>query len=163
MEGFRFESGEQIRLVENRLDTAPSIEPMHDPRSKKLTLYKNCTLHRSITSYIIHSSGKTIESEDKDRADLSLPGYQLELLQDAVSVGKPTILVLYNAGPVDISWAKENVDVIMLNFLPGQSAGKALLAVLMGKANPAGRLPYTWPVNMDQVDEYDFYCWLCLL
>ena len=116
-----------------------------------------------MTSYIIHSSGITIESEGKDRADLSLPGYQLELLQDAASVGKPTILVLYNAGPVDISWAKENVDVIMLNFLPGQNAGKAFLAVLTGNANPAGRLPYTWPVDMDQVDEYHFYCWRCLL
>ena len=100
-----------------------------------------------------HALGITIESESRDRADLSLPGHQLQLLQDAVSVGKPTILVLYNAGPVDISWAKDNVDVIMLNFLPGQNAGKALVAVLLGNENPAGRLPYTWPVNMDQVGE----------
>ena len=105
--------------------------------------------------YVIRSSGKTIEAEDRDRADLSLPGHQLELLQDAASVGKPTILVLYNAGPVDISWANENVDAIMLNFLPGQSAGKAFLAVLTGYANPAGRLPYTWPVNMEQVGELE--------
>ena len=105
--------------------------------------------------YVIRSSGITIESEGNDRADLSLPGHQLELLQDAASVGKPTILVLYNAGPVDISWAKENVDAIMLNFLPGQTAGKALLAVLTGDANPAGRLPYTWPVSMEQVGELE--------
>lgn len=95
--------------------------------------------------------GITIESEGNDRADLSLPGHQMELLRDSVSVGKPTILMLYNAGPVDISWAKENVDVIMLNFLPGQSAGKALVAVLLGNESPAARLPYTWPVNMTQV------------
>ena len=97
--------------------------------------------------------GISIESEGHDRAHLSLPGYQLQLLQDAVSVGKPTMLVLYNAGPVDISWAKDNVDVIMLNFLPGQNAGKALIAVLLGNESPAGRLPYTWPVNMDQVGQ----------
>ena len=103
--------------------------------------------------YVVRLSGITIESEGNDRADLSLPGHQLELLQDAASVGKPTILVLYNAGPVDISWANENVDAIMLNFLPGQSAGKAFLAVLTGDANPAGRLPYTWPVSMEQVGE----------
>ncbi|CAB3982823.1 probable beta-D-xylosidase 5 [Paramuricea clavata] len=102
-------------------------------------------------------TGITIETEGHDRADLSLPGHQLELLQDAVSVGKPTILVLYNAGPVDISWAKDNVDVIMLNFLPGQNAGKALVAVLLGYANRAGRLPYTWPVNMDQVPDMTNY------
>ena len=66
-------------------------------------------------------------------------------------MGKPTILVLYNAGPVDLSWAKDHVEVIMLNFFPAQSAGKALVSVLLGNENPAGRLPYTWPVNMTQV------------
>ena len=95
--------------------------------------------------------GRTIESEGRDRPSLALPGYQLQLLKDAQSVGKPVILLLYNAGPVDISWAKENVDVILENFLPGQAAGKGLVAILSGKVNPAGRLPYTWPVNMDQV------------
>ncbi|XP_028393522.1 probable beta-D-xylosidase 6 [Dendronephthya gigantea] len=102
-------------------------------------------------------TGITIEAEGRDRSDLSLPGHQLQLLQDAVSVGRPTILVLYNAGPVDISWAKAKVPVIMLNFLPGQNAGKALVAVLLGYENPAGRLPYTWPASMSQVPDMTNY------
>lgn len=75
----------------------------------------------------------------------------MQLLKDAHSVGKPTLLVLYNAGPVDVTWAKQNVDAILENFLPGQEAGKALLAIITGEVNPGGRLPYTWPLDMDQV------------
>ena len=43
------------------------------------------------------------------------------------------------------------MPVILENFLPGQAAGKALVAVLTGEVNPAGRLPYTWPLDMKQV------------
>ena len=63
------------------------------------------------------------------------------------------MLVLYNAGPLDISWAKnsDRVMAILENFFPGQTAGTALADVLTGKYNPAGRLPNTWPASLDQV------------
>ena len=63
------------------------------------------------------------------------------------------MLVLYNAGPLDISWAKENAGVtaILESFFPAQSAGDALAMVIGGKYNPAGRLPNTWPASLDQV------------
>ena len=60
--------------------------------------------------------------------------------------------MLYNAGPLDISWAEKNVDVILENFFPAQTAGIALANVLSGKVNPAGRLPATWPASMKQVN-----------
>ena len=99
-------------------------------------------------------TGAIIEREHYDRSDINLPGNQLQLLKDAVDSAQGyTVLVLYSAGPVDISWAKENEKVVAVlqNFFPGQSAGTALAMVLTGKYNPAGRLPYTWPANLDQI------------
>lgn len=99
-------------------------------------------------------TGAKIEREHYDRSDINLPGSQLQLLKDAVdSVRGYTVLVLYSASPVDISWAKENgkVVAILQNFFPGQSAGTALARVLTGKYNPAGRLPYTWPASLHQI------------
>ncbi len=70
--------------------------------------------------------------------------------------GKPVILLLFNAGPLDITWAKLNsgVHVIIECFFPAQATGEALARTFMNEgeaANPAARLPSTWPTNLQQV------------
>ncbi|KAM9320137.1 uncharacterized protein PAF06_004614 [Gastrophryne carolinensis] len=108
-------------------------------------------------------TGATVETEMVDRANLSLPGLQSTLLKDAVesAAGRPVILLLFNAGPVDITWAKESegVHAILECFFPAQAAGTAIAKVLTGAdgANPAGRLPATWPAGMDQVPAMENY------
>ncbi|XP_053254853.1 uncharacterized protein LOC128418816 isoform X2 [Podarcis raffonei] len=108
-------------------------------------------------------TGTDLEAETKDRKDLALPGHQLELLQDAVAwaAGRPVILLLFNAGPLDVSWAKaqDSVGAILACFYPAQATGLALAKVLVGAkgANPAGRLPCTWPAGMHQVPPMENY------
>ncbi|XP_006823397.1 uncharacterized protein LOC100375395 [Saccoglossus kowalevskii] len=103
-------------------------------------------------------TGTDIESEGNDRHELALPGKQLSLLQDAVKFAgsKPVILLLFNAGPLDVSWAVENpaVQTIVACFFPAQATGDALYRMFMNtspESNPAGRLPMTWPRSMEQV------------
>ena len=76
--------------------------------------------------------------------------------------GKPVILLLFNAGPLDITWAKMNpgVYVIMECFFPAQATGWALARTFMNQgeaAVPAGRLPATWPTNLQQVAFLSFF------
>ena len=70
----------------------------------------------------------------------------------------PVLLLLFNAGPLDITWAKENssVTAILEGFLPAQAAGDALYQILtmQNGSVPAGRLPVTWPASMAQVGFY---------
>ena len=66
------------------------------------------------------------------------------------------MLLLFNAGPVNISFADQNqrVNAILECFFPAQAAGEALRHVLLNDvkgASPAGRLPYTWPMMASQV------------
>ena len=66
------------------------------------------------------------------------------------------ILLLFNAGPLDITWAKlhPRVSAILACYLPAQSTGKALYNTLMATspdAVPAGRLTMTWPADLSQV------------
>ena len=66
------------------------------------------------------------------------------------------ILLLFNAGPLDVTWAKlsPDVDVIMACFFPAQSTGEALyrsLTAADAQSVPAARLPATWPANLQQV------------
>ena len=75
--------------------------------------------------------------------------------------GAPVVLLLFNAGPLNISWAKSSaaVNVIMECFFPAQATGDALINVIYNNAgamsNPAGRLPITWPQNLQQVRDSD--------
>ena len=71
---------------------------------------------------------------------------------------KPIIVLLFTAGPVNMSDAKYNANVgaIILCFYPGQGAGEALRRVLAVAADgtvvsPAARLPFTWPASLAQV------------
>ncbi|XP_060114154.1 uncharacterized protein LOC132586188 [Heteronotia binoei] len=108
-------------------------------------------------------TGIDLEMEANDRTDLALPGHQLQLLQDAVALanGRPVILLLFNACPLDISWAKshDGVSAILACFFPAQATGLAIAKVLVGAegASPAGRLPATWPAGMHQVPPIENY------
>ncbi|XP_054855841.1 uncharacterized protein LOC129343576 isoform X4 [Eublepharis macularius] len=98
-------------------------------------------------------TGIDLEMEANDRKDLTLPGHQLQLLKDTVTLaaGRPVILLLFNACPLDISWAKshDGVGAILACFFPAQATGLAIAKVLVAAegANPAGRLPATWPAG----------------
>ncbi|XP_054855840.1 uncharacterized protein LOC129343576 isoform X3 [Eublepharis macularius] len=108
-------------------------------------------------------TGIDLEMEANDRKDLTLPGHQLQLLKDTVTLaaGRPVILLLFNACPLDISWAKshDGVGAILACFFPAQATGLAIAKVLVAAegANPAGRLPATWPAGMHQVPPMENY------
>ncbi|XP_038072709.1 probable beta-D-xylosidase 6 [Patiria miniata] len=108
-------------------------------------------------------TGTQVENQGLDRHNMSLPGYQLELLQNAVkyAVGKPLILLLFNAGPLDIVWADQSpgVHAIVECFFPAQATGGALrkLFINADPGMPAGRLPFTWPASLDQVPPMSNY------
>jgi beta-glucosidase len=99
-----------------------------------------------------------VEAEGRDRTDLRLPGDQEQLLQAVVRANPQTVLVLFNAGPLAVAWAKANVPAILQAWYPGEEGGTALADVLLGDCNPAGRLPYTVYASVDQIPpqtEYD--------
>ncbi|MBM3333809.1 glycoside hydrolase family 3 C-terminal domain-containing protein, partial [Candidatus Sumerlaeota bacterium] len=99
-----------------------------------------------------------VEAEGRDRVSLGLPGAQEELLKAVVKANPKTVVVLMNAGPLSVAWAKENVPAILEAWYPGEEGGAAIADVLFGDCNPGGRLPYTVYDSMDQIPpmtEYD--------
>jgi beta-glucosidase len=94
--------------------------------------------------------GTTEESEGEgfDRDDLGLPGAQDELVR-RVAAANPRTVVVVNAGaPVLLPW-RSSVAAVLVSWLPGQEFGSALADVLLGAAEPGGRLPMTWPGAAD--------------
>ncbi|MCQ0015389.1 beta-glucosidase family protein [Actinomadura madurae] len=93
---------------------------------------------------VVVGTTASVESEGVDRTSLALPGRQDELVR-AVAAANPRTVVVVNAGaPVLMPW-RDEVAAILLAGFPGQDFGHALADVLLGVAEPGGRLPTTWP------------------
>ncbi|MGW0390431.1 glycoside hydrolase family 3 C-terminal domain-containing protein [Streptomyces sp. NPDC003042] len=82
--------------------------------------------------------------ETEDRAGLDLPETQDALLRTVAAVCPETALVVMSSYPYAVDWAQEHLPAVVWTSHGGQETGHALAAVLLGEAEPAGRLPQTW-------------------
>jgi beta-glucosidase len=88
------------------------------------------------------------DSEGKDRPNLDLPGRQEELIRRVAAANANTIVVLQSGGPVLMPWL-DSVAAVLQAWYPGQEVGNAIADVLLGKAEPGGRLPQTFPRRLE--------------
>ncbi|WP_242202164.1 glycoside hydrolase family 3 protein [Aestuariivivens insulae] len=91
------------------------------------------------------------EGEANDRASLSLPGHQEELIKKVVATGKPCAVVLVGGSAITMNRWIHEVPAILDVWYPGDEGGNAVADVLFGDYNPAGRLPITFPVSEGQL------------
>lgn len=96
----------------------------------------------------------TMSGEASSRSDLGLPSGQLELLQAVKAAGKPFAVVLLTGRPLAVPWLAENAPALLLAWQPGTEGGRAVADVLLGKENPGGKLPATFPRAVGQVPVY---------
>ena len=91
-------------------------------------------------------SGLTEEQETEavDKSTMALPGEQDALVSAVAAAARRTVVVVNAATPVLMPWADE-VDAIVWAGLPGQEAGHAIAAALLGTIEPAGRLVTSFP------------------
>ncbi|HEX4361485.1 MAG TPA: glycoside hydrolase family 3 C-terminal domain-containing protein [Pseudonocardia sp.] len=85
-----------------------------------------------------------LESEGFDRAGLALPGAQDDLVRAVAAANPRTVVVVNSGGPVLLPW-RDEVAAVLVSWFGGQEFGAALADVLLGRAEPGGRLPMTWP------------------
>jgi len=87
-------------------------------------------------------------SEGVDRPSLALPGKQDELIQAVTGANPRSIVVLNTGDPVAMPWIDSAAAVLEM-WYPGQEGGWATADLLLGNANPGGKLPVTFPVSDD--------------
>lgn len=87
---------------------------------------------------------ETFETEGRDRTHLDLPDGHNALVSAVAAVNPRTVVVLANGAPVLLPWL-EQASAVLEGYLGGQAGGSALAEVLLGRAEPGGRLAETFP------------------
>jgi beta-glucosidase len=90
-----------------------------------------------------------VEGEGLDSADLSLPWGQDAVIAAVAEANPNTVVVLETGNPVAMPW-RNAVNAIVQAWYPGQAGGQAIAEIIAGRVNPSGRLPVTFPVDLDQ-------------
>jgi beta-glucosidase len=103
--------------------------------------------------------GSAIASPSKgDRLELDLPQEQLNYLRKLREASaNPLIVVLTGGSPFTTPEIEDLADAILFAWYPGQQGGAAVADVIFGDVNPAGRLPITFPVSVDQLPPFEDY------
>ena len=100
-------------------------------------------------------TGNSYASGDKET--LQLPQVQLDLMEAMAKSGKPVILCLMAGSDIDLSYAAEHFDAVMVLWYPGAQGGKAAARILFGDVSPSGKLPVTFYETLEELPEFTDY------
>jgi len=98
---------------------------------------------------LVLGEGWSMIGEQASRSSLDLPGRQQELLDAVIATGKPVVVLLMSARPLDLKGSKPGA--LMNIWYPGSQGGAAVANLLFGEVSPGGKLPYNWPRNIGQI------------
>ena len=88
--------------------------------------------------------------------DLALPAAQIRLVEQLKRTGKPVVTVLVEGRPRVLRSVTANSDAVLWAGLPGNEGGQAIADILFGVANPSGKLPFSYPRNVNGFTTYDY-------
>jgi len=96
------------------------------------------------------------ESEGRDRPGIQLTGRQDELIQAVAAANPRTVVVLNCGSPVAMPWVDQAAAIVEA-YYPGQENGNAVANILLGDANPSGKLTVTFPRRIEDTPAYTIF------
>jgi beta-glucosidase len=95
------------------------------------------------------------DCEGDDRQQFGLPFGQEELLKDILAVNKNVGFILMTGNAVDMPWL-DKVDGVIQTWYLGSIGGRAIADVVSGDVNPSGKLPFSFPVKLEDNAAHSF-------
>ncbi len=97
---------------------------------------------------VVVGTNDDYESEGRDRETMDLPGAQDDLVARVVAANPSTVVVVNTGAPVTMPWA-DDAHAILQAWFGGQEMANALADIVLGDAEPGGRLPTTLPLRLE--------------
>ncbi len=130
-----------------------SGQDLTETRSAQELIAEACTLAKEsdIVIFIggLNKSG-TQDCEGDDRKGLELPYGQDDVIDQLYAANKNLVVVNISGNAVAMPWVAK-VPAIVQSWYNGTESGTSLASILMGDVNPSGKLPFTFPIKLDDV------------
>ena len=99
-------------------------------------------------------TNKSIETEGSDRKNIDLPCGQNEVIKALYEANPNVATVLISGGPTDLRYLAPYSPAIVQGWWNGLEGGTALAEVLFGDIAPSGKLPFTFPLKLEDSPAY---------
>jgi hypothetical protein len=162
LEGIKKRMGDKVEVVYARgyvgdpsgeYNGVRSGQNLEDNRSEEELIAEAVRLAEN-ADYVIFIGGLNKsphqDCEDADRKELGLPYGQDKVIAALAQVNKNLVVVNISGNAVAMPWVKEVPAIVQAWYL-GTEAGNAIASVLTGDVNPSGKLPFTFPVSLEDV------------
>ena len=94
------------------------------------------------------------ETEGSDRRNMDLPYNQEEVLEAVAQVNPNVVFIAVAGAPVDLNRVQACCPAIVQSWFNGTEGGNALADILIGKISPSGRLPFSYPIKLEDSPAY---------
>lgn len=162
LEGIRKRVGDQAEVVYARgyvgdpngeYNGVKSGQDLEDNRSPEELQAEALAVARE-ADYVIFIGGLNKSAhqdcEDADRKELGLSYGQDQLIAALAQANKNLIMVNISGNAIAMPWVNDVPAIVQAWYL-GSEAGSAIASVLVGDVNPSGKLPFTFPVSLQDV------------
>jgi beta-glucosidase len=124
-----------------------------DDVDEQLVCEAKATAAKADVAVIFAGLPDRYESEGYDRKHMRIPENQNKLIEAVSKVQKNIVVVLSNGSPVEMPWV-DKVKGILEGYLGGQAGGSAAADIILGEANPCGKLAETFPKKLSDNPSY---------
>lgn len=132
----------------NKVDTGVDLT---DPRSEE-QLIADAVAEAKDADIVLFFGGLNKatyqDSEGSDRVSMALPYAQDKVIDALAEVNDNIVVLIVSGNAVEMPWV-DKVDGVVETWFIGSQAGHAISDVLLGKVNPSGKLPFTFPVRLE--------------
>lgn len=162
LEGLKARIGERAEIVYARgyvgdpsgsYNGVKSGQDLSESRSPEVLLAEAVEVAGN-ADYVLFIGGLNKSShqdcEDSDRKGLELPYGQDEIIRELSKANRNLVVVNVSGNAVAMPWAAEVPAIVQAWYL-GSETGNALASVLLGETNPSGKLPFTFPVKLEDL------------
>lgn len=102
----------------------------------------------------VAGDNREIETEGSDRVSIKMPQGQNEVAKALAAANKNLVTVVVAGGPLELEAVRDASKALLISWFNGSEGGTALGDVLMGKVSPSGKLPFTFPIKLEDSPAY---------